>query len=238
MCIPCAYTFVYHVTLDSGHRPLRNVLFQTLLQDIVLYERWIILTNRRVQPTSHLENSDDMIFRCWIFVAALLREVARRSRDGGSLSLMKFHSLSQLRWQLPRRRSPLSLSPPASRCGSDSPPDVHSLPSRRFATLQQVEAWIISADFKFNHEIYVPFSLPWLLGEVTSADCAEVGGVKLKLLNSLQNPSVGYACPAPLKGSQVDFLLTFGSMWASTPTECAFSELCRRIPTSTKCALF
>ena len=23
MCIPCAYTFVYHVTLDSGHRTLR-----------------------------------------------------------------------------------------------------------------------------------------------------------------------------------------------------------------------
>ncbi len=48
-------------------------------------------------PTSHLEKSDEYYFCCRIFVAALLREVARRSRDGGSLSLMKFHSLSQLR---------------------------------------------------------------------------------------------------------------------------------------------
>ncbi len=47
--------------------------------------------------STHLEKSDEYYFCCRIFVAALLREVARRSRDGGSLSLMKPHSLSQLR---------------------------------------------------------------------------------------------------------------------------------------------
>ena len=41
-------------------------------------------------PTSHLEKSDEYYFCCRIFVAALLSEVARRSRDGGSLTLMKF----------------------------------------------------------------------------------------------------------------------------------------------------
>ena len=62
--------------------------------------------------------SDKNCFRCRIFVAALLMEVARRSRDRGSFSLMRLYSLSQLRWQLPHWRSPLSLSPTASRCGS------------------------------------------------------------------------------------------------------------------------
>ena len=61
-------------------------------------------------PTSHQNNLMNR-FRRRIFVASLKREVARRSRDGGSLSLMKLHSLSRLRRQLPRRRSPLSLSP-------------------------------------------------------------------------------------------------------------------------------
>ena len=69
-------------------------------------------------PTSHHENFDINCFRCRIFVAALLREVARRSRDRGSFSLIRLYSLSQLRWQLPHWRSPLSLSPTASRCGS------------------------------------------------------------------------------------------------------------------------
>ena len=87
-----------------------------------------ILTNCRVRLPLAPRKSDNILFRRWIFVAALLREVTRRSRDGGSLSLMKFHSLSQLRWQ--------RLAAARSRHGSDSPPDCHSLPCRHFATLK------------------------------------------------------------------------------------------------------
>ena len=73
---------------------------------------------------------------------------------GVKIKLLKLFTkpLSRLRRQ--------RLAAARSRHGSDSPPDCHSLPYRHFATLQQGEAWIISADFKFNHEIYVMFSLP------------------------------------------------------------------------------
>ena len=91
--------------------------------------------------STHLEKSDEYYFCCRIFVAALLREVARRSRDRGSFSLMRLYSLSQLRWQLPIggahyhfRRQRLAAA--RSRHGSDSPPDCHSLPCRHFATLK------------------------------------------------------------------------------------------------------
>ena len=49
--------------------------------------------------STHLEKSEEYYFCCRIFVAALLREVARRSRDGGSFNLMRLYSLSQLRYR-------------------------------------------------------------------------------------------------------------------------------------------
>ena len=42
-----------------------------------------------------------------------------------------------------------------------------------------------------------------------------------------------------LGGNVINLMLfakTLGSMWASTPTDCAFIELCRRTSTPTKCA--
>ena len=60
---------------------------------------------------------------------------------------LKFTDLRNLLYPL-RRQGRHRLAAARSRSGSERPPDVHSLPSRRFATLQQGEAWIISADWK------------------------------------------------------------------------------------------
>ncbi len=67
----------------------------------------------------------------WLFVASLSREVASAAfaEVGGSLNLMKPHSLSRLRRQ--------RLAAARSRHGSDSPPDCHSLPCRHFATPEE-----------------------------------------------------------------------------------------------------
>ena len=90
------------------------------------------------------------------------------------------------------------------------------------------------------------FSLPWLLGEVASAVCAEVGGVikkrnkqrsRRKLIFRLKirllvGATIGRLLlfSAEFRGRArpyrlcLCFLLTFGSMWSSTPTKCAFIE--------------
>ena len=75
----------------------------------------------------------------WLFVASLSREVASAAcaEVGGSLNLMKPHSLSRLRRQ--------RLAAARSRHGSDSPPDCHSLPCRHFATPEE-EPTITFAD--------------------------------------------------------------------------------------------
>ena len=59
-------------------------------------------------------------------------------------------------------------------------------------------------------------------------------------VKSLQNPSVGFAVTAPLKGNVINlrlFAKFLGSMWASTPTDCDFIELRRRSSTPTDYAL-
>ena len=110
--------------------------------------------------------SDKNCFRCRIFVAALLREVARRSRDRGSFSLMRLYSLSQLRWQLPHWRSPLSLSPTASRCGSVTSQQNININQQQFSFLCPLSSWsyphnqkvlfpIFSSNFKDMFILYV-----------------------------------------------------------------------------------
>ena len=64
--------------------------------------------------------------------------------DKGIFSLLLFLYLFIYPLRRQRRHR---LAAARSRSGSERPPDVHSLPSRRFATLLQGEAWIISADF-------------------------------------------------------------------------------------------
>ncbi len=72
--------------------------------------------------------------------------------------------------------------------------------------------------------------------KIISADCAEVGGVNLKVSRPFTKPlsRLRRRC---LAAARSKFYSNLGSMWASTPTDCAFIELCRRISTTTKCTL-
>ena len=91
---------------------------------------------------------------------------------------------------------------------------------------QQGEAWIISADFiieLWNLRYVQPplkcFKGRWL---------GEPVGIKIKQFNKFQQtlyktPQLATP-PAPLQGSQSDFLLTFGLMWSSTATESSYIE--------------
>ncbi len=66
--------------------------------------------------------------------------MAWRSRDGGV-------KVSSNLWTTPQSLSRQLLAAARSRSGSDSPPDCHSLPSRRFATYRG--AYAISSQHKF-----------------------------------------------------------------------------------------
>ena len=82
----------------------------------------------------------------WLFVASLSREVASAAfaEVGGSLNLMKPHSLSRLRRQ--------RLAAARSRHGSDSPPDCHSLPCRHCATLKGRLWWVCRTRLRLRLE--------------------------------------------------------------------------------------
>ena len=131
-----------------------------------------IRENVRYYFVSHLEQSDDIILRCGIFLAALLSNViilrlfakilgsmwASTPTDCALIiTLCSVDFCTHRRVRCPHRTlrftnleiffSPLfyplrrqgrhRLAAARSRHGSDSPPDVHSLPCRHFSTLKE-----------------------------------------------------------------------------------------------------